>query len=224
MKSTFALLISIFIACLPSCAPTVAKPGDIKLEDAMASVGRGFVAMREAQGHLRTGLIASDAQITFNISAKGTNGTHLYLEATPTISTAPVKIGADRTTNYEGSRSNQITINFKNVMLADPNKTLIKNAKSITELAGVIRNESNIDARSNTHGSVNLTVQNPLPQDKPSGFFGLFSFLKRKSQPPSQAPAPLPQPPHNDPLGPIGNLGPLDFRANKDDALRRGQL
>lgn len=69
------IVLVILIIALAGCASTVVpKPSAITLESAMASVGTGLLQMREAEKGLRTGLIADEVQVTFNISASGEQG------------------------------------------------------------------------------------------------------------------------------------------------------
>ena len=144
MKRIPALISAFAVLGLSSCASyVVPRPGKITLEEAMKSVGTGLVAMREAQGDLRTGLIAADVQVVFNVTAKGSQNGKLYVEASP-IPTAPViqgKVGGEAASSYEAARGNQITIKLTNVMLADPSKTLLKDANARTDLSRAIRAE-----------------------------------------------------------------------------------
>ena len=74
-----AIAMLFVVLALPACetGQIVPEPGAITLEDAMASVGRGLVAMKEAQDTLRTGLIPSHVEVTFNISATATDARKL---------------------------------------------------------------------------------------------------------------------------------------------------
>jgi len=125
---------------LAGCARTVVpQPGAITLEQAMKSVGTGLRAMREAEGGLKTGLIADEVQVTFNITASGTDSGSLHVEMTP-IPTNPAagKVSTDLSSSYTALRGNQITIKFKNLMTASSKDTLITNTDELTKILKII--------------------------------------------------------------------------------------
>jgi len=94
----------------------VAKPSDITLVQAMKEVGEGLAAMRQAQGDIRTGLIAESAQVTFKISADATNGGKLKVDlAAPAVNDG-VGIGGELSADRSSGRSNTVTVNFKNLL------------------------------------------------------------------------------------------------------------
>jgi hypothetical protein len=117
--------IAVWSLFLLGCASwTVPKPGNITLEDALESVGRGLVQMKKAEleanegKDFKTGLLASEAEVTFNISAAGSQGGKLYVEVTPLSAIgagSSGRAGAEASTEYKASRGNQITIKFRNV-------------------------------------------------------------------------------------------------------------
>jgi hypothetical protein len=107
----------------------------------MESVGKGLAKMREAEGGLRTGLIADEVQVTFNISASGTDSSKLYVEMTPIPATPAIggKAGAELSNSITAQRGNQITIKFKNIMTASTKDTLIPNTTELDKLFTIFR-------------------------------------------------------------------------------------
>lgn len=104
----------------------VARPGDITLETAMKDTGKSLVAMRDElrSGQFRTGLIADEVTVTFNISANASMGNTLTLEAGQ-----PQKAGAFLLTGLKdefkientSARGNQIVVKLKNIYTITPN-------------------------------------------------------------------------------------------------------
>src|SRR5664280_186299 len=131
-KAIKTAILAIMLVSLTGCASyVVPNPSAITLESAMYSVGAGLREMRKGEGDLRTGLIADEVVVTFNISASGTQGGKLYVEVSPIpLGATPIlgKAGGEVSTQYTAQRGNQITIKFKNLMFADPAKTQFKNS------------------------------------------------------------------------------------------------
>jgi hypothetical protein len=120
------------------CATTVVpKPGNVTLEKALASVGRGLVGMKNAQleannnKDFHTGLVPSEAEVTFNVSASGSQNGELHIELSP-VPTIPVGGGANFGTSYVATRGNQITIKFKSLVFATTTTD-----KGVVTVAGV---------------------------------------------------------------------------------------
>lgn len=124
------------------CASTVVpKPGDITLEKAMASVGKGLIAMHEAEKGLKTGLVPSEVSVTFNISAKAGDADKLYVEVgAPTGAPVTGKLGGEASTSLNTERGNQITIKFSNLLLSG-DKTFVKDKspQQIKELTDMLK-------------------------------------------------------------------------------------
>jgi hypothetical protein len=112
---------------LTGCAGNdITQPSDVTLEQGMQSVGRGLALMKAAEieaaktnglsPNFNTGLLPSEATVTFNIAANASNSNQLMIDlsAPPTI---PVKAGATDTfsSSASGSRANQITIKFSSL-------------------------------------------------------------------------------------------------------------
>ncbi len=128
MKKYIALIIS--FAMLTGCASVVVpSPGKITLEEALKSVGRGLVAMKNAEieenngKEFKTGLMASEAEVTFNVVASGTQDAKLYVEITPVSGPVSGKAGANIGTSYNAARGNQITIKFRSIAFSKKTTT-----------------------------------------------------------------------------------------------------
>lgn len=142
------IILATIVASLTGCASyVVPKPSAITLESAMHSVGAGFREMKKAEGDLRTGLIPDEVEVTFNISASGEQGGKLFVEVSP-LPTAPIqgKAGGEFSTKYTAQRGNQITIKFKNLMFADPSKTLLKDSVEAQKLFDLLKDPKNENA------------------------------------------------------------------------------
>jgi len=110
---------------LSGCATAVVpNPSAITLESALISVGKGLVAMKQAQleqnagNEFRTGLLASEVDVTFNVIGSGQQGGKLYVELSPIpVGAAPIggKVGGELSSSYTASRGNQVTIRFRSV-------------------------------------------------------------------------------------------------------------
>jgi len=100
------------------------QPGKITLEEALASVGRGLVELKKSQlaandgKEFRSGLLPSEAEVTFNISASGEQSGKLFVEITKTPAEASLKKGAELGASYAASRGNQITVKFKSIVFS----------------------------------------------------------------------------------------------------------
>ncbi len=117
------LLLLVLPLLSQGCA-TVSPPkaGTITLENALESVGAGLVKMKEAElkenkgKEFMSGLMPSEAEVVFNISATSSKDGKLYVELTP-VSASPVqgKAGGSIGSSESVSRGNQITIKFRNI-------------------------------------------------------------------------------------------------------------
>jgi hypothetical protein len=134
MKTPMTIITSIIAAVgMSGCASMlVPEPGKITLEDALASVGRGLVTMKQEQIKVNagkefvTGLVPSEAEVTFNVHAAGKQDGKLYVELSP-IPTSPTSVagtaGANVGTHYSASRGNQITIRFRSLLFGKKTTT-----------------------------------------------------------------------------------------------------
>lgn len=138
------IVLIVLLLLLAGCARAVVPhPSAITLESAMESVGTGLRKMRQAEGDLRTGLIADEVQVTFNISASGTDSSNLYVEVTPIPANPPIggKAGAQLQSSLTAQRGNQITIKFKNIMTATTKDTLIPNTTEFQKVLEIIKSK-----------------------------------------------------------------------------------
>ncbi len=115
---------------MSACCATgkiVPEPSNITLEAAMKSVGEGLKQMKEAQGHIKTGLLPSEVTVTFNVTASATDNTKLAIAAsTPQVPQIPVSgsVTADLSSAITANRGNAITIKFTNVLFAPTGQLL----------------------------------------------------------------------------------------------------
>lgn len=121
-----------FTVVAAGCATTLEpRPGKITLESALASIGKGLVEMKKAQIEANnkqefvTGLVPSEAEVTFNIHAAGEQNGKLYVELSPIPASGGVtgKAGADLGTAYSASRGNQITLKFRSIVFSNTTTT-----------------------------------------------------------------------------------------------------
>ncbi len=103
-------------ATLSGCFQQIVKPSEITLADAMTQVGQGLTAMRQAQGDVKTGMIAESAEVTFKISADQTSGGKLKLDLSPPAVSDGVGVGGELSSERTSARSNTVTVKFKNVL------------------------------------------------------------------------------------------------------------
>lgn len=131
MKTVIVLVLAFGILTLGGCnnaGRVVPEPGKITLEQAMKSVGVGLKKLREE--NTQTGLIATEVDVTFNISAsaKDTSSGKLYIEAgaTPADVLTVTKAGAEAgfSSEISASRGNTITIKFRNVLAQSTKETI----------------------------------------------------------------------------------------------------
>ncbi len=118
-------------ALLSACCSTkhVADPKDITLKSALVSVIDGLNAMREASTNQPFGLYPSDVEVTFKVSASQDNSGELKLDlSVPVVSGVGGTAGGSARSQSLASRGNEITVRFSNVLLADPNSTLVGRA------------------------------------------------------------------------------------------------
>lgn len=121
--------ILVFSALTSGCATMVEpQPGKITIEEALSSVGRGLVQLKKAQlkendgNEFRSGLLPSEAEVTFNISASGEQSGKLFVEITKTPVDSIFKKGAELGTSYTATRGNQITVKFRNIAFSKTTK------------------------------------------------------------------------------------------------------
>jgi hypothetical protein len=106
----------------------IPEPGKITLEDALESVGTGLQKLQAK--NLKTGLIASEVDVTFNISANAKDAANgkLYVEAGASAAEVlkVTKAGAEAgfTSEITAVRGNTITVKFRNLLAQNTQNTL----------------------------------------------------------------------------------------------------
>lgn len=161
MMMLFLVAIGLFI--LTGCAMMVVpEPSKISLESALRSVGKGLVEMKQGQTeqnkgeNFMTGLIPSEVEVTFNISASGTDNGKIYVEMSPIPASIPIpgKAGAELGTSYTAKRGNQITIKFRSLLFSK--KTTVDNVVIIEGPTDPDLYKKIIEAIEETDGTVYL--------------------------------------------------------------------
>ncbi len=180
MKNVFKLIqiplaaVVLFAGC---CTTGSQKPGGanggagtgdgIKLEDAMASIGRGLHDMKDAEDGVRTGLLPDTITITLNVAVtkSASNGVSGGLNLS-----VPVSAGASAGANVSGSHSssdssqaaNTITITFKNIMFAGASTG---NAGSNQSSSNTVPKSPGGEAGSTNPPPASVTSSMPLLKD-----------------------------------------------------------
>ena len=125
-------------------AKIVGEPSEVTVEEALTSVGEGLRAMRVSIGENKTGLVPAEVIVTFKLAASATEEGKLTIDlavpAAPVGGAASGSARADAGRTAEGSRSNEITVRFVNVLLL-PKDTLAtaRDAREIGELLEVLQ-------------------------------------------------------------------------------------
>jgi hypothetical protein len=118
----------------------------VSIEDALASLGRGFVKMKKAQleandgKEFNTGLVPSEAEVTFVISRATTKEGKLYVELSPiALGGAPIggKAGAELSSTTTKNVGNTITVKFKSLILATTSTKTEKGGDVTVTVQGV---------------------------------------------------------------------------------------
>lgn len=141
-----ALLGALFVAVLSGCCSTdhVANPKDITLSNALVSISQALDAMRrEGLSNKPFGLLPSEVEVTFNVSASREKAGELKLDLSAPVA-SPVTASAGGSTSFKATanRGNQITLKFTNLLLVSPDQTLIgKSGSNAVELMKYLRQE-----------------------------------------------------------------------------------
>jgi len=81
--SVCLIMVSLFAIFL-RCAPVVSKPSDITLAQALTQVRDGIQLLQvRPPGSKPAGLLISEVQVTFNITAKASNSDKICLDLSP---------------------------------------------------------------------------------------------------------------------------------------------
>lgn len=126
-KYAFYLLPLLAVVTLSGCvSKQYATPSDITLKSAIIEVADALYAAHEdAAGRKRLGLLVDEATVEFNVAAKSTNKTTSGGEVggVPLGVGGALKLSIANEAYAEGSRSNKITVKFKNIGTAALNPT-----------------------------------------------------------------------------------------------------
>jgi hypothetical protein len=103
------------------CASTTPIPSDITLRDALLQVRDGIQLLQEKQKDQKpAGLLISEVQVSFNITANSKDSTKLGLDLAPAGITKLIPTGSFEKTSEVGlTRGNQISFKFQNLFLAN---------------------------------------------------------------------------------------------------------
>lgn len=138
-----ALFVALFFSGCCSWRPKPVEP--MSIEDAMASLGRGFVAMKTAQleayggKEFNTGLVPSEAEVVFNVSKATTKDGKLLVELAPNLPGSPVsgKFGMEGSSAKSSSAANTITVRFKSIIFATTSTATTKAGDTIVTVEGI---------------------------------------------------------------------------------------
>ncbi len=136
-KSARAIVVIGSALALSGCVTTrVARPESISLADALVEVIESLNAMADVESPLKTGLVPAEVIVTFDVTAAQKTETGAEIEVVPTgiVSEIP-RIGGTWSTEVRGSRGNQITIKFRNILFTSDKELLSRMApEEIDEL------------------------------------------------------------------------------------------
>lgn len=117
IASCFILLsfASVQIGCTAKLPPEAAR---VTIVTALGDLGEGLSKMRANIGKEKTGLIPSEVEVTFKLTAAGSGSNSLGVDLSPTESFAK-QIAPSASAKFESSQQtekiNAVTIKFKNV-------------------------------------------------------------------------------------------------------------
>lgn len=124
---TLFVTIVVLSGCSSLQTKDIAKPSEVTLDNAMESVGVGLDKMLKARGEKPFGLIPSEVEVIFKVTASATDSSKLVIDlaraSTPTNLKVETKVGGEINESSQASKENTITVKFVNV-LTIPEKTL----------------------------------------------------------------------------------------------------
>jgi len=114
------IAISLLLSACAYRPNDVADPREISLRTAVFDVATTLADLQQVRrGQPKVGMIADEATVTFNVSAKSNETGDLKVDAEPApIVGFPITLGTQYTLANESNRGNQITITFKNIATA----------------------------------------------------------------------------------------------------------
>jgi hypothetical protein len=134
------------LAFLSGCASlspgkVTGDPSEVTVENALKSVGRGLAEMRAEIGKQKTGLIPSEITVNFKLAASAKDASKLTVDLSVPLTSGgaagTAKVGGEIGGSSEGSRGNEITIKFVNLLTLGKD-TLIQN-KSAADLQALLK-------------------------------------------------------------------------------------
>ena len=139
--AAIALTSLAFTGCASLKPADLVNPSEVRLEDAMKSVGEGLSKMKDAQGDLRTGLIPTEVEIKFNLAASATEKGKLTVDLSKAIDASPVKkdekLGGSYEAGADASRGSAIVIKFQNILTL--NKDSLAALKSANDVQALLK-------------------------------------------------------------------------------------
>lgn len=145
MKSILPIVFAALVGGCVSIAPAdITKRDEVTVEAALNSVGCGIKRMYNGQRGLTTGLIPSEVEVRFALSASAKDSGQLTIDfSKPVGDTAGnLKSGTGIGKSSEAALTNTITIKFVNVLTA-PKDSLIhdQSPAQVRELITLLREE-----------------------------------------------------------------------------------
>ena len=142
-RTTMAITLIVVSLGVSGCNTSQPKP--MAIEDVLASLGRGFVKMKQAQlkandeKEFMTGLVPAEAEVSFNISHAKTENGKLYVELSPIPISTPVegKAGAEGSISSTRTIGNTITVKFKSLLFGSTTTTTAKNGDVTVSIQGL---------------------------------------------------------------------------------------
>lgn len=121
MRNVLVVSASLSVLFLSSCCSQGVKsvPSNITLKDALTQVSDGIQELQSKERAKKAGLVMSDVEVTFNITAAGDNSNTLKLDLAPEGIIKQIPTGGfEASSSNSLSRSNQIKVTFKNLLTA----------------------------------------------------------------------------------------------------------
>lgn len=145
MKSLLPVaLASLLCGCASITPAEIVGRNEVTVEAALHSVGCGIKRMYEGQRGLTTGLIPSEVEVRFSLSASAKESGQLTIDFSKPVSDAAgtLKSGAGIEKSSEAALANTITIKFVNVLTASKDSLVHNQPPSqVRELITLLREE-----------------------------------------------------------------------------------
>lgn len=148
----------IFTGCASLRPSELITPSEVTLESALEEVGKGLRKMYDAEQGLQVGLIPSEIEVKFNLSASAKDNGKLTIDLSKSVP-EPIKketkLGGSIEQISEGERSNSITVRFVNILMIP--KDALAQTKSPSDLSALLKAWKN-EGR-------NIWFSSPLPPE-----------------------------------------------------------